>query len=88
MPTPASHTLDELESALDAATAQMQRLHDEGAQLRGENARLHRELAEASERMRTAGHKLRLVAERLPQAAVAIDAIDTTGAEVAQEKAA
>ena len=85
MPTPASHTLDELEIALDAATAQMQRLHDEGAQLRGENARLHRELAEASERMRTAGHKLRVVAERLPQAALAIN---TNGAELMQEKAA
>ena len=78
MPTPASHTLDELEIALDAAAAQMQRLFDE-------NARLRRDIAEANERMRTAGHKLRLVAERLPQAAVAIDA---NSAEVAQEKAA
>ena len=78
MPTPASHTLDELEIALDAATAHMQRLLDENARLRGE-------LAEASERMRTAGHKLRVVAERLPQAAVAINA---NGAEVMQEKAA
>ena len=85
MPTPSTSSLDELEIALDAATAQMQRLHDEGAQLRGENARLHRELAEASERMRTAGHKLRVVAERLPQAAVAINA---NGAELMQEKAA
>lgn len=78
MPTPASHTLDELEIALDAATAQMRRLVDE-------NARLRSELAEASERMRTAGHKLRVVAERLPQAVVAINA---NGAEVMQEKAA
>ena len=78
MPTPASHTLDELEIALDAATAQMRRLVDE-------NARLRSELAEVSERMRTAGHKLRVVAERLPQAAVAINA---NGAEVMQEKAA
>ena len=78
MPTPASHTLDELEIALDAAAAQMQRLFDE-------NARLRSQLAEASERMRTAGHKLRVVAERLPQAAVAINA---NGAEVMQEKAA
>lgn len=85
MPTPASHTLDELEIALDAAAAQMQRLHEDGARLRGENARLHRELSEASERMRTAGQKLRVVAERLPQAAVAINA---NGAEVMQEKAA
>lgn len=75
MPTPASHTLDELEIALEAATAQMQRLVDE-------NARLHGELAEASERMRTAGHKLRVVAERLPQASVA------DSAEIAQERAA
>ncbi len=79
MPTPATHSLDELEIALDAATAQMQRLHDESAQLRGENARLRGELADASERMRTAGHKLRVVAERLPQASVT---------EIAQEKAA
>ena len=78
MPTPASHTLDELEIALDAATAHMQRLFDE-------NARLRSQLAEASERMRTAGHKLRVVAERLPQAAVAINA---NGTEVMQEKAA
>ena len=88
MPTPASHTLDELEIALDAATAQMQQLRDEGARLRGENAQLRGELAEASERMRTAGHKLRLVAERLPQAAVAVDTADASGAEAAQEKAA
>ena len=81
MPTPASHTLDELEIALDAAAAQMQRLFDE-------NARLRRDIAEANERMRTAGHKLRVVAERLPQAAVAVDAADASGAEVAQEKAA
>ena len=81
MPTPATPTLDELEIALDAATAQMQRLFDE-------NARLRSELAEASERMRTAGHKLRVVAERLPQAAVAINAADTKSAEVTQEKAA
>ena len=80
MPTPASHTLDELEIALDAAAAQMQQLFEE-------NARLRIELAEASERMRTAGHKLRVVAERLPQAAVAAE----NGAEVAKaglEKAA
>ena len=81
MPTPASHSLDELEIALDAATAQMQQLFDE-------NARLRSQLAEASERMRTAGHKLRIVAERLPQAAVAVDTADTRGAEIAQEKAA
>ena len=72
MPTPASHSLDELEVALNAATAQMQRLFDE-------NARLRNELAQAHERMRIAGHKLRVVAERLPQAA-------TT--EMPQEKAA
>ncbi len=78
MSTPASHTLDELEIALNAATAQMQRLFDE-------NARLRSKLAEASERMRMAGHKLRVVAERLPQPAVAINA---NGAEVMQEKAA
>ena len=76
MTTPASHTLDELEIALDAAAAQMQRLFDE-------NARLRRDLAEANERMRTAGHKLRVVAERLPQAAS-----ETRGAEVAEDKAA
>ena len=81
MPTPASHTLDELEIALDAAAAQMQRLFDE-------NARLRRDIAEANERMRTAGHKLRVVAERLPQAASPIDATDTSGADIAQEKAA
>ena len=73
--TPASHTLDELEIALDAAAAQMQRLSDE-------NARLRWELADARERMRAAGHKLRVVAERLPQAAAA------DGVEVSQEKAA
>ena len=87
MPTPASHTLDELEIALDAATAQMQRLHEEGARLGGENARLRSDLAEASERMCTAGHKLRVVAERLPQSAVAVD----SGADVSKaglEKAA
>ena len=78
MPTLATHTLDELEIALDAAAAQMQRLSED-------NARLRSQLAEASERMRTAGHKLRVVAERLPQAAVAINA---NGAEVMQEKAA
>ena len=80
MPTPASHTLDELEIALDAAAAQMQQLFEE-------NARLRIELAEASERMRTAGHKLRVVAERLPQPAVGAE----NGAEVAKaglEKAA
>ena len=81
MLTPATPTLDELEIALDAATAQMQRLFDE-------NVRLRSQLAEASERMRTAGHKLRVVAERLPQAAVAVDGAGTSGAEVAQEKAA
>ena len=81
MPTPATHTLDELEIALDTATAQMQQLSEE-------NARLRSQLAEASERMRVAGHKLRVVAERLPQAAVAVDAINTNGAEVAQSKAA
>ena len=88
MSTPVSHTLDELEIALDAAAAQMQQLRDEGARLRGENARLRNQLAEASERMRTAGHKLRVVAERLPQAAVVVDTVDTSGAEVAQAKAA
>jgi hypothetical protein len=84
MSTHSTHSLDELEIALDAAAAQMQRLCDE-------NTRLRRELAEASERMRMAGHKLRVVAERLPQAAVVADAadtVDTNGAEVAQEKAA
>ena len=75
MPTPASHSLDELEIALDAATAHMQQMFDDNARLRGE-------LAEANERMRTAGHKLRVVAERLPQASVA------DGAEIAQERAA
>ena len=91
MPTPATHTLDELEIALDAAAAQMQRLCVDGARLRDENARLRSELAEASERMRTAGRKLRVVAERLPQAAVVVDTVDTSGAEVAKvglEKAA
>ena len=78
MPTPASHTLDELEIALDAATAHVQQLFDE-------NTRLRSQLAEASERMRMAGHKLRVVAERLPQTAVAINA---NGAEVMQEKTA
>ena len=78
MPTPASHTLDELEAALDAAVSQMRRLSDENVTLRGE-------LAEAKERMRAAGHKLRVVADRLPQAAVAINA---NGAELMQEKAA
>ena len=77
MPTPATHTLDELEAALGAAVSQMRRLSDENVRLRGE-------LAEAKERMRAAGHKLRVVAERLPQAA----ASETQGAEVAQEKAA
>ena len=72
MPTPASHSLDELEIALNAATAQMQRLFDE-------NARVRNELAQAHERMRVAGHKLRVVAERLPQASTA---------EAPQEKAA
>lgn len=81
MPTPASHSLDELEIALDAAIAQMQQLFDE-------NARLRSELAEARERMRTAGHKLRLVAERLPHAAVSADAVDANGALAMQEKAA
>ncbi len=81
MSTPSTASLDELEIALDAVTAQMKSLVDE-------NARLHGELAEASERMRTAGHKLRVVAERLPQAAVAVDTANTSGAEVAQEKAA
>ena len=81
MPTLATHTLDELEIALDAAAAQMQRLSED-------NARLRSQLAEASERMRTAGHKLRLVAERLPQAVVAANTPDTSGADVAQEKAA
>jgi hypothetical protein len=81
MPTPASHSLDELEIALDTVAAQMQRLFDE-------NARLRSQLAEASERMRMAGHKLRVVAERLPQAAVAVDAVNTNGADVAQAKAA
>lgn len=72
MPTPASHSLDELEIALNEAAAQMQRLFDE-------NTRLHSELTEAHERMRTAGHKLRVMAERLPHAAAA---------EMPQEKAA
>ena len=81
MPTPASHSLDDLEIAFDAATAHMQQLFDE-------NTRLRSQLAEASERMRMAGHKLRVVAERLPQAAVAVDMADTNGAEVAQAKAA
>ena len=81
MPTPASHTLDELETALNAASVRMQQLFDD-------NARLRSQLAEASERMRTAGHKLRVVAERLPQAAVVVDTVDTGGAELAQAKAA
>ena len=87
MPTPAAHTLDELEIALDAAAAQMRRLSDENARLRRKLTDVGAELAEASERMRTAGHKLRVVAERLPQAEVAAD----TGAEAAKaglEKAA
>ncbi len=70
MPTPATHTLDELEIALDAATAQMRQLFDENATLRGE-------LAEMGERMRLAGYKLRTVAGRLPQAAV-VDSTDVT----------
>jgi hypothetical protein len=78
MPTPASHTLDELEIALDAATAQMQRLFEE-------NARLRHELAEANARMRTAGRKLRLVAAGLPQTAAATD---TSSVVAVQEKAA
>ena len=82
MSTPASHSLDELEIALDAAAAQMQRLYDENAQLQSKLADVHIKLAEAHERMRAAGHKLRVVAERLPQAATA------DVAEVAQEKAA
>ncbi len=82
MPTPASHSLDDLEIALDAAAAQMQRLFDENARMRSKLADVRAELAEASERMRTAGHKLRVVAERLPHAAVA------EGIETAQENAA
>ncbi len=78
MATSATTSLNELETALDAATVHMQQMFDD-------NARLRSELAEASERMRTAGHKLRVVAERLPQAVVAINA---NGAEVMQEKAA
>ena len=85
MPTPASHTLDELEIALDAAAAHMQQLSEENARLRSRLADVRGELAEASERMRSAGYKLRVVAERLPQAAVAINA---NGAELMQEKAA
>jgi hypothetical protein len=75
MPTPTSHTLDELEIALDAATAQMRQLFDENAALRGE-------LAEMSERMRLASYKLRAVAGGLPQTAV------SDVAEVAREKSA
>ena len=76
MPTPATHTLDELEIALDAAAARMKLLVEE-------NARLRIELAEMSARMRAAGHKLRLAAERLPQAQA-----QATAASEAQEKAA
>ena len=72
MPTPAPHSLDELEIALNAAAAQMRRLFDE-------NARLRSDLTQAHERMRSASHKLRVVAERLPQAATA---------EMPQEKVA
>ena len=81
MGTPATSSLNELETALNAASVRMQQLFDD-------NARLRSELADASERMRTAGHKLRVVAERLPQAAVAADMGDTIGAHVTQEKAA
>lgn len=75
MATPATSSLNELETALDAASVRMQQLFDD-------NARLRSELAEANERMRAAGYKLRVVAERLPQASVA------DGAETAQERAA
>jgi regulator of replication initiation timing len=85
MPTPASHSLDELEIALDATIAEMQRLRDESARLRDENAALRVELAEMSERMRLAGDKLRAVAGRLPHAAVAAE---TDGAEITHENAA
>ena len=60
-------SLDELETTVNAVTARLLALSDEGARLRAENARLRAALAEQSERMRSAGHKLRIVAERLPQ---------------------
>ena len=70
MSTPSTPSLDELEIALNAAVAQMQRLSADNARLRGE-------LAEANERMRAAGQKLRLVALRLPQAAAADVLLET-----------
>ena len=84
MATSATTSLNELETTLDAASVHMQQLFDD-------NARLRSELAEVRERMRAAGHKLRVVAERLPQAAVAVDTadtVDTSGAEISQERAA
>ena len=75
MATSATTSLNELETALDAAGVHMQQMFHDNARLRGE-------LAAANERMRTAGHKLRVVAERLPHASLA------DGAEIAQERAA
>jgi len=55
-----TQSLDELETVLNAAASQLQRLFDE-------NARLRAELAEMNERMHIAAQKLRAAAERLPQ---------------------
>ena len=82
MSTHTSHSLNELEIALDMAAAQMRRLFDENIQLQSKLVDARSELAEAHARMRAAGHKLRVVADRLPQAVLA------DSAEVAQEKAA
>ena len=76
-----TQSLDELEIVLNAAASQLQRLFDENTQLRAE-------LAEMNERMHIAAQKIRAAAERLPQAAVAADTVHTSGAEVAQAKAA
>ena len=72
MPIASTQSLDELETVLDAAASQLQRLFDE-------NTRLRAELAEMNERMHIAAQKLRAAAERLPQ---------PTAVENAQETAA
>ena len=67
-----TQSLDELETVLNAAASQLQRLFDE-------NARLRAELAEMNERMHIAAQKLRAAAERLPQpSAVEISAETAT----------
>ena len=60
MSNSSTQSLDELETVLNAAASQLQRLFDE-------NARLRAQLAEMNERMHIAAHKLRAAAERLPQ---------------------